>query len=46
MFIASQSDPHIAGTCQLMEEILEPVNMRTSFHRVVRSIYIPDTNLL
>ena len=44
MFIASQSDPHIAGMCQLIEDTLKPVNMVTSFHRDVRSVYITDAN--
>lgn len=37
MFVASQSNPHIASKCQLMEEILESENIRAAYHRVVRN---------
>ena len=37
MFITSQFEPHIAGKCQLMDQILEPENMRAAYHRVVRN---------
>ena len=39
MFVASQSDPHIVGMYQFIEEILKPVNIVTLFHHGVRCTY-------